>query len=296
MGDLSDSAETAVSRPTVSLVCSTIGRPTDLERLLDTLETTPDPSVMEFVLVDQSDDKVSTEMVQSRKLRFRAVTTTSARGLSRGRNAGIAIATGDILTFPDDNCWYDPDTVPRVVERFAREPSLDILAGIQLTDDGRPSMLRWSSEATPITRRNFVTTFIESSLFVHRRVIEECGGFDDDLGAGSDKGFMAGEGADLLLRALSHGYRAAYDPAIVIRQDDPRYDVPEGFTDKLYGYGRGTGKVFRRHHIPLARVGYYAARKAAAVAVRSVDGRRALAAADLAYLRGYLTGYRDGAD
>ena len=295
MGESNADTSEAVGKPTVSLVCSTIGRPTDLVRLLDTLEATPDPSVMEFILVDQSDDKVSTDIVNSRTLRFRAVTTTSARGLSRGRNAGIAIATGDVLTFPDDNCWYDPDTVPRVVDRFTREPSLDILAGIQLTDDGRPSMLRWSTEAAPITRRNFVTTFIESSLFVHRRVIDGCGGFDDDLGAGSDKGFMAGEGADLLLRALAHGYRAAYDPAIVIRQDDPRYDVPADFANKLYGYGRGTGKVFRRHHIPVARVGYYAARKAAAVAVRSVDGRRPLAA-DLAYLKGYLTGYRDGAD
>ena len=62
MGESNADTSEAVGKPTVSLVCSTIGRPTDLVRLLDTLEATPDPSVMEFILVDQSDDKVSTDI------------------------------------------------------------------------------------------------------------------------------------------------------------------------------------------------------------------------------------------
>lgn len=65
--------------PELSLVVSTIGRPEQLKRLLDSLVGARDHDRIELVLVDQTDDQASAGYARARPLPFPVHTTSSPR-------------------------------------------------------------------------------------------------------------------------------------------------------------------------------------------------------------------------
>ena len=276
----------------LSVIVSTIGRPADLRRLIDSLIGQDRPDDFELIVVDQSDDGSCIALLTGLELPFECRWTTSARGVSVGRNAGAALAAGWLFTFPDDNCWYAPDTVNAVLELVPERGAPDAISGIQVTEDGQPSMLRWPPSARPITRRNVQFTAIESTIFCKRTLFEVLAGFDESMGVGSPGPFQAGEGTDLLLRAIDAGASVAYEPGIQVIQHDPRRSDTTGFDKKMAGYGRGIGHLYRIHHLPKSEMAYLMARKVVAAGVRTLRGRRDLARADLAWARGLAAGYR----
>lgn len=277
--------------PPLSIVVSTIGRPAAMKRLIASLAEQTRPDLFELIVVDQSDDQESAAVAQQAQVPFRVLTTTSARGACRGRNVGTQFARGQILAFPDDNCQYTSTTVAEVVSALAERPGVGILSGLLVTESGSPSMLRWPSETTVITRKNVQQTAIEATMFVRREVFTSVGGFDESIGVGSAGPYQAGEATDLILRALAAGATGLFDPAIHIVHEDFREAVEANFTQKMRGYGCGLGHVYRTNHLPAREVAYYASRKLAAAVVRTAKGRRDLARADLAWARGLVTGY-----
>ena len=279
--------------PALSLVVSTVGRPADFRRLLTSIEESSAAAAVELVLCDQSAEQSCTAVLEASGTPVRWQATTSGRGASVGRNAGLRLATGPLLGFPDDNCWFPPDTLRRVVDTFAADPGLAGLSGQQRTVDGRPSMLRWQREAGPVTRGNFMRTSIMSTMFFRRSVLDRVGHFDEGMGVGSAGWYGAGEESDLLLRVLADGGRIAYDPDLVVLQDEPRDEADAAFEQKMLRYGCGNGHLWRLHRLSRRQLAWYSARKAGAVVVRSVTGKRQLARADVAYLRGTWAGWTD---
>src|SRR5574340_342784 len=90
---------------TFSLVLATVGRTAELERFLDALErqTCPD---FELLVIDQNPDDRLRPILNRHRGRFEIKHTRSATGLSRARNVGLRLARGEIVAFPDDDCWY----------------------------------------------------------------------------------------------------------------------------------------------------------------------------------------------
>ncbi|MGW0036473.1 glycosyltransferase family 2 protein [Gordonia sp. NPDC003376] len=285
-----------MTAPAISLVCSTIGRPDAFGRLLQSIADSDivDSDIadgVELILVDQDPDRRCTEVLDTHTFRGTAIATTSGRGASTGRNAGTILATGDLLAFPDDNCWYPPETLRRVVRRLRSTPAIDGLSGIQVTVDGSPSMLRWQSHATTVSRSNILRTSVCSTMFLRRSALPSQAPFDEGIGVGSPGLRGAGEESDLLLRMIAAGSTIAYDPTVRVFQADDRHDISEAFIDKMYKYGIGTGHLWRRHRLSRTQLLYYAGRKAGASVVRRARGDRILADSDIAYLRGEFIGY-----
>jgi len=281
-----------VNTPQVSLVVSTIGRPVQLQRLISSLFQLADPTVLELVLVDQTDDQASANFLREQSVPFSVKITSSDRGLSLGRNTGLGLATAPLVAFPDDDCWYDEQTLAQAIWFLNAHPDIAGVSGIQLTEDDRDSMLRWYPEPTWITRKNFFRTAISSTLFLRTALVRDLGGFDLTLGAGSQEGFMSGEESDLVLRLIAKGYRLRYEPRLIVRQDEPRDELPPNYTDKMSGYGRGFGRLFADHELSPVLFSTLLGRKVAGAAVHRVRGKKELAAADQAFLAGAVAGYR----
>lgn len=279
--------------PVLSLVVSTVGRPAEFSRLVESLVHTAPDGQVELVVCDQSADQSCARLLSELEPPLAWQVTTSARGASAGRNAGLRLARGSLLGFPDDNCWFPPGALDRVLAAFSAEPDLAGLSGQQQTVDGRPSMLRWRDRGGLVTRTNFMKTSIMSTMFFRRSRLDRVGNFDENMGVGSAGWYGAGEESDLLLRVLDDGGSVRYDPAIVVLQDEPRDEADDLFVAKMLRYGCGNGHLWRLHRLPRWLLTWYSVRKAVGAAVRFARGERALARADIAYLRGTWAGWVD---
>jgi hypothetical protein len=281
-----------MTAPALSLICSTIGRPTALHKLLDSIAASDGADRVEFVLVDQSPDRACTAVLHGHRLRAQSRTATSGRGVSVGRNTGLEVATAPVVAFPNDNCWYPPETFGLVLTALDQRPELAGVSGMQVTSDGNPSMLRWLSHSTLITRTNFMRTAISSTMFLRRRAMPPGPAFDESMGTGAPGICGSGEESDLLLRMLSAGRQILYRPDIHVHLDDPRDEITEAFVEKMFKYGVGNGNLWRRHRLSLPQLAYHASRKLVGSGVRAARGDRIVARADIAYLRGQIVGLR----
>ena len=97
-----------------SLITSTVGRTAELQKLLASIDQQTCRS-FELVVVDQNTDDRLVPILEKYQEKFRIVHARSGRGVSRGRNVGVNYASGQILTFPDDDCWYPADLLEKVV-------------------------------------------------------------------------------------------------------------------------------------------------------------------------------------
>src|ERR1700761_2332755 len=106
----------------LSLILATVDRVQELTRLLRSIEAQQMPG-LELIVVDQNvDDRVKVLLDQAAL--FTSYTPIrSSRGLSRARNAGLAIARGHIIGFPDDDCWYPEGLLPQVKAWFDGQPA-----------------------------------------------------------------------------------------------------------------------------------------------------------------------------
>lgn len=275
----------------LSLVVTTIGRVPEVLRLARSVAESPAADLIELVLVDQSDDQRAIRAITELAPALRWHATTSPRGISVGRNAGLQLATGDVVGFPNDNTWYPEETLPALIARFADRPHLGGLCARLVTADGRPAMLRWARRAGPVTRRTAHRMVISPGLFLRRSLVEQAGGFDVGIGGGSSGPAQSGEESDLVFRVQDGGGRVEYDPSLAVHNDEPRDVAGPAFVTKMAGYGVGQGMLWRRHHLPPGLLAGLLLRKLVAAPVRAARGHGVLAHADLAWARGCAAGY-----
>ena len=171
-------------------------------------------------------------------------------GLSKARNFGIEQATGDVLGFPDDDAWYDPDLIESVAA-ILMKPECDGVSFRVVAEDGNCSAGGWmSAEKKRVTRSTAWHTVVSCSFFVKRDKIGDLR-FDERLGVGSGTRFGSGEETDFVLKLLEHGIRIIYDGTMCVCHSQP---AGKAFASKGWLYGNGHGLVLRRHHYSILRL------------------------------------------
>ncbi|MBK1659262.1 glycosyltransferase family 2 protein [Paracraurococcus ruber] len=233
----------------VSLVVATRGRDRELGDLFESLAAQGDPAP-EVIVVDQNGDDRLAPVIEAWRDRLPVAWQRTGRAhANHARNLGLALAQGDLVGFPDDDCTFPPGLLARVTAAFAADPALAILTGPAASPEGGLGSGRWRAEAGPIDSQNVWTSVIEFNLFLRRGVALAMGGFDERLGPGTPLGST--EGNDLVLRALRAGHVARYDPDQRVVHPDKR--LTPVAVERAALYARGMGFVLRRHGVP-ARV------------------------------------------
>ena len=238
-----------MAEPVISLILCTTGRVVETARCIDSIMLQDYPS-LNVVFVDQSEDARMTSHVERlrRHCPVRHVRTPRA-GASAARNIGARLATGDIISFPDDDCWYPAGALRLAAGVLDRTPSLDGVTGRTVATDGSPGIGRFTTQAAWVSRRNIWTTSIEFTIFLRRSVWAAVGEFDESIGTGAQTPFQAGEGTEYLIRAIDLGFRIWFDPDLVIGHPvTPLEAIP---TKKAFSYGIGMGHVARIYRLPV---------------------------------------------
>jgi glycosyltransferase involved in cell wall biosynthesis len=233
-----------------SLIMGTVDRISEVERFLASLKAQSHGD-FELIVVDQNPDDRLVPLLRSYEDEL-AIThiRERKRGASRARNIGIEYASGDILAFPDDDCWYPPDLLEKVVQAFVHPPEIDGLTG-RLTDSyGRSVMGRFDLRPGRIDESNVWARGIEATTFLRRSRVEGLR-FDESLGLGSGTMWGGGEVTDLLLRLLADGKLLYYYPDIIVGHPPFTTLHDAEASRKAYYYGCGMGRVLRNHKTPL---------------------------------------------
>ena len=222
------------------IVPSNFARPAQLRRCVERLTELDHPDYEVIVVDNRCGDVPLPEISGVRVVR------EPHPGISAARNRGIAVATGEIIAFTDDDVVVDRRWLRALGERFARQPDVSAVTGLVVPleletaaqvlfeqsgsglDRGfvpltfeRPGRFRVRRRAAWSGMENVHSLYLTgelglgSNMAFRTSVLRAVGGFNEALGVGTPA--CGGEDLAMLIELLTAGHQLAYEPDAIIR-------------------------------------------------------------------------------
>ncbi len=171
-------------------------------------DTSPE---LELFLIDQSDGQDTAEAVAALAVdsRFRYV-RSRGRGKGAALNEGLALASGEIVVFTDDDCEAPPNWVSDMTRVLAAQATAALLfcnvrpAPYDTTQGYIPAYQRTSDRLVRSVIQTCAGHGLGAGMAVRRSVVLELGGFDESVGPGAR--FPSGDDWDIEHRLLLNGW------------------------------------------------------------------------------------------
>jgi GT2 family glycosyltransferase len=274
-----------------SLIVCTLGRKDELCKLFESLcvQSYPD---FEVIVVDSNAPGFLKEVIDSYRSRLTIIHVLAKLGLAAARNYGLTLATGDIVAFPDDDCWYDLSTLADALNKFNAHQSLAIVSGRTVDQQGKPSVSNFLDQPARISRKNYLQCGNSASIFYRREVFADIGRFDIRLGVNSKTEFQSGEESDILLRALDAGLAAQFFPNLHVYHGQVDSALTDTHIRRARTYGLGFGALLCKHRFPAWQVAYRVGRPLLGSVAYLVLGKFLLARYKWTWGRSIADGYR----
>jgi glycosyltransferase involved in cell wall biosynthesis len=268
--------------PLFSLIIATLGRTTELEKLLASIAAQERKDI-EIIIVDQNDDARLDPILATIPQSIGVTRLRVAeRNVSRARNLGMDAAKGKVLAWPDDDCWYSPGLLDQVDNFFQRHSKYSVFSVGARDEEGISSGNRWIQDSCEITPFNSLRTTFCSSLFISDVVACRATRFDEALNRGEE--------TDFVLRLLRAGLKGRFEKKFYIGH--PRRDMLSGTVsvERAKSYGSGMGALARRHSLLLLWACLFSYDIARAILV-FFSGRRESARFCFAHAQGLFQGF-----
>jgi GT2 family glycosyltransferase len=240
----------------ISVVVATHSRPAELAACLRSLLAQSRLPERIVVVDDDAAGRDSAQVIaecgRSSLIRYVA---GEGRGLAAAHNRGLLEVETPLVAFTDDDVLADEGWLARIVDAFSASPEVGCVTGmiraLELETAEQVWLDGYAGFSKGATRRAFDLTenrpadplfpFAAGSLgsganmAFSREALDEIGGFDPALGAGT----VARGGDDLsaFFEVLLHGYRLVYEPGAVVRHRHAR--TLEALRKQVHGYGVG---------------------------------------------------------
>jgi glycosyltransferase involved in cell wall biosynthesis len=260
-----------------------------MESLLATLADQTHQN-FELIVVDQNPDDRLVPILEHYRTQLRIVRVRSKPGVSLARNAGLRHATGDVVGFPDDDCWYLPQLLEQSFKLLRDHPEIDGVTGC-VKDERGIDFARFDRVPGLLTLSNIWQRVAGACLFLRKHVVEEVGDFDESLGPNSGTIWGGAEDIDYPVRAIKAGFKIYYDPGLVVFHPNPLRNGYGKMVGRAYTYGAGIGRVWRKHDYPARVVIYYLARPLGGALLSLATGRLDKARYHWSSLRGRFRGW-----
>jgi len=227
---------------TFSLVLTSYDRQSELDRFAKSISEQSFPEEIEILFVAQGSAELRLSDQATGKIRIVKREAGGLTPLSKARNIGISNFVGDIIGFPDDDCWYEPELLSKVARYFKEHREVDCVCTNLLDPDTQRT---YGHRPIDVIRRiSFLNVFrypTSAGLFIRREAFLQVGArFNEDLGVGTKRG--ASEDTELIVRLLKASLTAHYVGTIKVYHPVLDYCVYD--VTKYYQYGRGTGYLF----------------------------------------------------
>lgn len=231
-------------KPRLALCIATVGRITELDRLLTSLEQQICTD-FHIYLADQNAPGTLDAILQKHANLPIARILLPSRGVSIARNALLSLVREeDIIVFPDDDCWYAPDTLTQAVEAFRRHPETGAVMGRSFSQPSAAPAVGQDSRVSQIGTFKNGETYLQ---FFRAEVVKDLR-FDPQLGPGTGLPYGCGEDTDYLLEAHKRApvWRC---PSIRVFHPSPDTHVPSDA--KIASYAAGRMFLLKKHAFPL---------------------------------------------
>lgn len=167
------------------------------------------------------------------------IDSSEHRGAAHARNAGAAVASGEVLAFCDADDIVEPTWLVRLVEVLDTH---DAVSGRLVEHVDRPRDAGLRPPATPDALPTFlgIPYLLSGNLAIRATTFRALGGFDT--------GLLRCEDTALSWRLLEHGHTLGFAPDAVIH-----YRMRSGIGAMLrqqFMYGRGASQLLVRQGIP----------------------------------------------
>lgn len=195
MGSRSELADPLSLKVSVIVPCYSQDRLEDIMRLLDGIEDQSRPPHEVIAVVQQSEAlraALAKRVSLSRTTDWEILFLDGQPGVSKARNAGVERASGDIISFVDDDAVPQKDWIERTAEAYVQRPDMIGVAGaiMPLWDSPKmawfPRELHWMVSCTywtsslPMPVRNGYG----ANMSFRREAFDDGRRFDETLGIG----------------------------------------------------------------------------------------------------------------
>lgn len=137
-------------KPAFSVIIPAYNAAATLSRALDSV-LAQTWTAHEVIVVDDGSTDATSEVVKGYAGHVQYVRQDNA-GPSAARNRGVALASGEWVTFLDADDWYYPERLQQHAQMIVADPALDFLVGNFDYRDGTGALLRGSMSASPFGR------------------------------------------------------------------------------------------------------------------------------------------------
>jgi GT2 family glycosyltransferase len=249
----------ARSRPSVTVVVATCGRPDTVERCVRSVLACEYENAEIVVVENRPGSQATREMLLSEFAREPSLRYVEEPrpGASRARNSGLAVAEGDIVAFLDDDVVVDAGWLDHCVQAFEAADDIACVTGLilPLTLESQSQLLLEqfatfgkgfrrkvyrlpdASSQDPLFPYTAGSIGSGANTAVLREAARELGGFDSTLGPGTPA--TGAEDLDLYVRLLQAGHCVVYEPSALVRHEHPRGMKRLGRQAYRYGVGMG---------------------------------------------------------
>lgn len=240
--------------PRASVVVSTICEvPEELIETVNSLLALDYPD-FEVIVIDNRHDARGPLPALASDPRLH-VGAETRRGVSSGRNRGVAQATGEIIAFTDDDVVVDRNWLRAMGVRFAEEATLEAIGGLVLPSELDSPAQLWFEEYYGGFVRGFRAHSMslrepdDGALFPYsprsygaglnmafrREALARVGGFDPVLGIGTLA--RGGEDVGVFIAIVLAGGVVGFEPAALVRHHHRRSE--REFMSQVWDYGVG---------------------------------------------------------
>jgi GT2 family glycosyltransferase len=215
---------------TVSIIIITRNRPSLLHHCLEHVLAQSYPH-KEIIVVDSSSNDESERLVAQ----YPAVISLRLHGqrnnMPQARNKGIAISSGDIIAFVDDDAMVEPGWLDALIDTYRAEtvgavggrvieipkPHCDLLTGspsLSIRPSGQVITKNLGAASTDQVEVDWLPG---GNMSFRRTVLEQVGGFDPAYTLTNWR-----EDTDLGLRVKKAGWRIVFNPVMAVVHFSPR--------------------------------------------------------------------------